>query len=207
MTVTVLAPVDFYDGLAPAYDPLHARFLRLAGGAAQGALEGAVAALLRPGMAVLDAGCGTGRMGRRLLGVEPSLRLTLLDAAPAMLAAARNVPARRVHGSLLAMPFADGAFDVALCAWALETLPDPERALDELLRVVRPGGHLCLAFCAEAPEADAVDRLMARAIRRRGAGRLLDAHRIADALAARGAVRVRRIAGAGPAAALVAGKP
>lgn len=202
MTVTLTRP-DLYDGLAPAYDRLHARFLRLAGGAAQGVLEGAVAALLRPGMAVLDAGCGTGQLGRRLLGTEPSLRLTLLDAAPAMLAQARGLTARRVHGSLAALPFADGTFDLAVCAWALETLPAPGPALAELLRVLRPGRHLALAFCAEAAEADTLDRLVAGALRRRGTGRLLDADRIAADLRARGAARVRRVACPGPAAVLL----
>ena len=204
MTATAHTSGDLYDALAPVYGAAHARFLRLAGGAAQGALEGAAAALLGPGMAVLDAGCGTGRMGWKLLAAEPSLLLTLIDAAPAMLAHACDVPARRVHGSLAALPFADGTFDLAMCVWALETLPDAAPALGELMRVVRPGRPVCLAFCAETAEADALDRLVMRRVRRRGAGRPLDPDRIAADLAARGAARVRCVPCPGPAAVLVA---
>ena len=203
MTVSVLRHAEVYDAIAPSYDHLHARFLRLAGEGAQAAFEGAATALLRPGLAVLDAGCGTGRLGRRLMAAEPQLDLTLLDAAPAMLQRARDVPARRVHGSLGLLPFADGAFGLTLSARAIETVRNAGTALGDLLRVTAPGGHLCLAFCADVPGCDLLDRAMVRAVRTRGTGAFLDPAAVAAILERCSGLRVRRVACTGPAAVLV----
>jgi hypothetical protein len=49
------AVLNRYGGIATAYDRLHARWLRHAGGEAQSAFEGAVIALVRPGVRILDA--------------------------------------------------------------------------------------------------------------------------------------------------------
>ena len=196
--------VDLYDGIAPAYDRLHARFLRSVGGSAQSALEGAVTALLRPGLSVLDAGCGTARLGRQLSVAEPSIDLTLLDAAPAMLHRSRHLAARRVHGSLDALPFANVSFGLTVCAWAIETVPDVNAALAELTRVTAPGGHLCLAFCADVPNGTLIDRLMVNAVQARGTGRFLDPAEIVATLRRNPAWHVRRVSCPGPAAVIVA---
>ena len=66
------------------------------------------------------------------------------------------------------MPFEDSEFDIVTCAWALETVPHPELALGELCRVVRPGGILCLAFCAKTLARDPAAWLMRQAIMWRG---------------------------------------
>ncbi|MBM7069134.1 methyltransferase domain-containing protein [Actibacterium sp. 188UL27-1] len=77
-------------------------------GEAQCAFEGAAAALLRPGMAVLDAACGAGVVARRLLaGLDGPIDVILLDAAPAMLDQCRDIPARRLIGRIEALPFPD----------------------------------------------------------------------------------------------------
>ena len=54
--------------------------------------------------------------------------------------AARGVDARL--GDVQELPFADGAFDAAVAAWMLYHVPDVERGLAELARVLRPGGRL-----------------------------------------------------------------
>ncbi|MGH6913551.1 MAG: class I SAM-dependent methyltransferase [Geminicoccales bacterium] len=144
--------VAVYDRLAPRYERLHRCWLRVGGAETVAAVQGCLAAELRPGLRVLDAACGTGAIARWIAGQEPGARLTLLDAAPAMLERASAVPGRHVHGSLVELPFADGAFDLVICAWALETLDDPARALAELCRVLAPGGLLCCCFCT-APTA------------------------------------------------------
>jgi ubiquinone/menaquinone biosynthesis C-methylase UbiE len=144
--------VSLYDRLAARYERFHHRWLDRAGGEALAALQGCLAAELRPGVRVLDAGCGPGGLARWIIGVEPTIRLTMVDLAPAMLARARTVPGRHVHGSLLALPFVDAEFDITICAWALETTEDPDRAVAELARVLAPGGLLCLCFCTK-PEA------------------------------------------------------
>ena len=93
-----------------------------------------------------DAGCGTGFLvfelaarGHRVVGV---------DFAPAMIAEARRKAAERgasvrfEHGDVEHLPFAPGRFDLAISRHVLWTLPHPEAAIDEWIRVLRPGGRL-----------------------------------------------------------------
>jgi ubiquinone/menaquinone biosynthesis C-methylase UbiE len=201
-----VAAANVYDALAPVYERLHGRFLRLAGGEAQAAMEGALAALLRPGLAVLDVGCGTGELARRLLALEPSLRLTLVDPSPRKLDRAGGTPARRVHGDMTALPLADAMFDLSLAFWSLETVDRPEQGARELFRVTRPGGAICLVYCSERADLDWIDRAVVAALRRRRTGRLLDPARVEAALRRAGAETLRRLACHGPAAALIARK-
>jgi ubiquinone/menaquinone biosynthesis C-methylase UbiE len=140
-------PVALYDALAGSYDAMHERWLRRAG-EALAALQGCLIAELRPGRRVLDVGCGTGALARWVSAIEPGVSATLVDAAPAMLARAHVPGARRVRADAARLPFADRSFDVVVCAWVLETLDEPERALRELLRVLVPGGALGLCFCS-----------------------------------------------------------
>ena len=89
---------------------------------------------------VLDAGCGTGGLMSRLQG---SCRMTGLDMSPLALGfAARRGHRRLVRGSVSALPFADGSFDVALSIDVLyhRAVADDAAALGELARVLRPGG-------------------------------------------------------------------
>lgn len=84
--VETLAMPTRYARIAPSYDRLHERWLRHAGGEAQSAFEGAVTALIRPGMRILDVGCGTGALARRLHAqFGATIEMTLVDACPQML--------------------------------------------------------------------------------------------------------------------------
>jgi len=99
----------------------------------------------RPGERALDVGCGTGQFSLRL--AEMGLRVDALDASPDMLAVARaksDAVAWR-EGSAEALPYDDGAFDLVLSVTAIEFMADQDRALREMLRVVRPGGRLVIA--------------------------------------------------------------
>jgi SAM-dependent methyltransferase len=49
-----------------------------------------------------------------------------------------------VHGSIFALPFGDASFDCVICSEVIEHIPASERAFDELIRVLRPGGRLIL---------------------------------------------------------------
>ena len=98
----------------------------------------------------LDAGCGTGVCTVAL--AERAAHVTGLDVSAGSLATARRVAqgAGRgtitfCQGSLLALPFAAAAFDLVLSWGVVHHTADPERALDELVRVLRPGGTLVLA--------------------------------------------------------------
>lgn len=101
------------------------------------------------GSIVLEAGSGVGAQTIPLLRRNPGIRLTCLDRSAPSLDAARArlcaaglpLPEFR-QADLRAMPFSDGAFDHAFVCFVLEHLPEPEAALAELRRVVRPGGSL-----------------------------------------------------------------
>ena len=94
----------------------------------------------------LDVGCGTGFLafeltarGHRAIGV---------DFAPAMIAEARRKAKARglivrfQQADAEQLPFARGRFDLVMSRHLLWTLPHPEAAIDEWIRVLRPGGRL-----------------------------------------------------------------
>jgi SAM-dependent methyltransferase len=90
---------------------------------------------------VLEVGCGPGELAARLTA-ELGAEVRAIDISPRMveLARARGVDAR--VGDVQELPFGEGEFDCAIAAWMLYHVPDVDRALAELARVLRPGGHL-----------------------------------------------------------------
>ncbi|MFW5748637.1 MAG: class I SAM-dependent methyltransferase [Chloroflexota bacterium] len=100
---------------------------------------------------VLDVATGTGRLPDavlnhtlfqgRVIGVDASRRM-LVKAAAKLAADGDRVTL--VWADALDLPFLDESFDVVTCLEALEFMPDQMRALDELLRVLRPGGLLLI---------------------------------------------------------------
>lgn len=102
----------------------------------------------RNAIEVLDIGCGTG-----FLSLEMAVRghsVTGVDFAPAMLAEARRkataagTAIRFEQADAEQLPFAAGSFDLAVSRHLLWTLPHPEAAIDEWIRVLRPGGRLAV---------------------------------------------------------------
>ena len=100
---------------------------------------------LPDGARLLDVGCGTGDLLRRLGG---RFECTGCDPAEEMLQRARtaNPAAELVIGQAEALPFGDGAFDVALCIEVVRYLDDPRPALRELARALRPEGLALVTF-------------------------------------------------------------
>jgi len=94
----------------------------------------------------LDAGCGTGFLSFEL--AARGHRVTGIDFAPAMLAEARRKAVERgasirfEEADAEQLPFSSGSFDLAVSRHLLWTLPHPEAAIDEWIRVLRPGGRL-----------------------------------------------------------------
>lgn len=96
--------------------------------------------------AVLECGCGTGRFWDA--GIAPStIALTLTDLSPGMVTEARaraEANSYRVADAhacdVQSLPFADDSYDVVIANHMLYHVPDPDLALTELARVLRPGG-------------------------------------------------------------------
>jgi ubiquinone/menaquinone biosynthesis C-methylase UbiE len=102
---------------------------------------------LRPGMRVLDVGCGPGSITRGLAERVAPGQVVGLDLSRETLSAARQEAAARglgnlqyQEGSVYQLPFPDASFDVAYAHQVFQHLGQPEAALAEMLRVLRPGG-------------------------------------------------------------------
>ena len=99
---------------------------------------------------VLDAGCGDGVHLSALAGVVPAdVQLIGLDVSLGALGALDALGERslvRVHGNLLALPFASESLDVTFAYGSIAYSGNITLALDELVRVLRPGGLLGLWF-------------------------------------------------------------
>ncbi len=169
-----------YDRAAPNYDRFRELWLHLAGGGAEHAMLADVFPLLHPGTRVLDAGCGTGALSRSMLAVCPEIELTMIDVSPAMLEQAADLPGVHRQASVLALPLADDSFDLVVSGWVIETVPDPRRAVTEMLRVLAPQGRLIYTFCS-LPDgwfSKAGSALLRTAVTRRFAGTFLDEQQI-----------------------------
>jgi phosphatidylethanolamine/phosphatidyl-N-methylethanolamine N-methyltransferase len=135
------AVVAAYARWAPVYDPIF------------GVITGrAIRATMRrlnalPAGRVLEVGVGT---GIALPLYKPEHRVSGIDLSPAMLKLAeKRVAARRLGNveSIQEMDaanlgFPDAAFDVAVAMFVMSVVPDPRRVLDEMHRVVKPGGTI-----------------------------------------------------------------
>jgi ubiquinone/menaquinone biosynthesis C-methylase UbiE len=107
----------------------------------------------------LDCGCGTGFLSLEL--AARGHRVSAIDFAPAMLEAARRKAAAQglsvsfEEGDAEELRFAPASFDLVISRHVLWTLPHPEAAIDEWLRVLRPGGRLAIVDGAQYSDAAA----------------------------------------------------
>jgi len=137
----------FFDAEAARYDASYdaddwaGRFLRRR-------LEAALRALGDGPGDVLDAGMGGGRLVRELDAA--GWTVTGIDSSTQMVGLARKrlpkLADRLVEADLGALPFPPGSFDAAVATGALEYVGDLARGLEELARVLRPGGRAVVSF-------------------------------------------------------------
>lgn len=93
---------------------------------------------------ILEVGCGWGELAE-WVGRETEAEVTAIDLSPRMVELARERGVEASVGDVQELRFADGEFDVAIAAWMLYHVPDLDRAIAELARVLRRGGRLVVA--------------------------------------------------------------
>jgi demethylmenaquinone methyltransferase/2-methoxy-6-polyprenyl-1,4-benzoquinol methylase len=140
-TLEPTAVQGMFDRIAPVYDAMNRV---MTAGLDQRWRKLAASEVVWPGDRVLDACCGTGdlaveaeRRGGRVVG---------LDFSEKMLERARRKSGaiEWVQGDALALPFPDGDFDAATVGFGVRNLADLGASLEELARVLRPGGKLAV---------------------------------------------------------------
>lgn len=137
-----------YDRMAPRYDRAIAVMERVlfAGGRSW--------ACSTADGEVLEVAIGT---GRNLPEYPPAVRVTGIDLSPAMLeiatrrAASLGMSVDLRVADAQALPLPDGQFDIVVCTLGLCSIPDERRAVQEMYRVLRPGGRLVLMEHVRSP--------------------------------------------------------
>jgi SAM-dependent methyltransferase len=119
---------------------------------------------MRDGERLLDLGCGGGR--HAFEAARRGAKVIALDAGPDEVAKVRDVfgamvdageivdptGTGAVRGDALRLPFPDGSFDRVIAAEVLEHIPDDADAIQELVRVLRPGGLMAVTVPRFGPE-------------------------------------------------------
>lgn len=127
---------------------------------------------LAPGQRVLEVGCGTGDDARDIAHlVGPTGHVVGLDNSQAMIAEAKHraagirLPLEFQVGDAMHMTYADASFDAVRADRSFMHIPDPVKALAEMVRVTRPGGRvLVYEVDFETVTIDAPDRALARRV-------------------------------------------
>ncbi|MBT3942556.1 MAG: methyltransferase domain-containing protein [Chloroflexi bacterium] len=115
-------------------------------------------ASLSPGQKVLDLACGSGVVTEIVAGVVGSGGSVVgLDFSPPMLGVARaksiaGASVEWVEADASKIPFPDDTFDAVVCQHGFQFFPDPLACVNEVKRVLKPGGRLTLTVWADAGE-------------------------------------------------------
>ncbi len=134
--------IELFDPLGPTYDRVGAA---LSFGQDPRWRRFLVSRIPRDGGHVLDVATGTGLVASSL--ADAGFRVTGLDQSPGMLDVARRRLGSRaelVAGSADSLPFPDASFDHLTFTYLLRYVDDPGATLEELARVVRPGGTVAM---------------------------------------------------------------
>jgi ubiquinone/menaquinone biosynthesis C-methylase UbiE len=156
---------------------------------------------LSPGDGVLDVACGPGNFSREfaravgasglVVGIDASQTMLERGAAELRRSGIRNLAL--IRGNAVDLPFRDAAFDGVCCFAALHLFDDPLEALDQMARVLTPGGRIAIMTSVRRPVAPSPLKPL---IERAGGMRLFEQDEVVTALQERGFVDVhQRLAG------------
>lgn len=108
------------------------------------------AAQVGPGTRLLDICCGPGMLAEA--ATKRGAKAVGLDFPGVVTLARKLVPAAEFQsGDALDLPFPDELFDAVVCGYGIMHVPDPEKGMQEMLRVLRPGGHAALTVWDNVP--------------------------------------------------------
>ncbi|GAA0419340.1 hypothetical protein Acor_29060 [Acrocarpospora corrugata] len=132
---------DFYENPETPVSAAEDRTARIVG-----FLREIVATATEP-LTILDVGCGDGGITRMAVDAAPGHRVIGMDwaAAPLRTASGKGLTVVRGGAAHPGLPVASGRVDVVIFSEVIEHLVDPDAAIVELRRVLRPGGHLLLS--------------------------------------------------------------
>ncbi len=170
------APVMDAEAVRAAYRRWAGIYDAVFGGVLLGARRRAVALVNQlPGRDVLEVGVGTGlalptyARDRRITGIDLSAEMLALAAKRVAALGLPNVKALREMDAE-ATDFSDASFDIAVAMFVASVVPHPRKLMEEMRRVVRPGGHILFVthFAAEKGPRWWIERTMAPASRALG---------------------------------------
>jgi ubiquinone/menaquinone biosynthesis C-methylase UbiE len=106
---------------------------------------------VKNGDKILDAGCGSGVLSRFLVQNFPQVTVDAMDASAQRLSEAKALCDQQLQNQIRfkeadlgAIPSDDQTYDWVICRFVLEHVKNPEKLVSEFLRVLKPGGRLCL---------------------------------------------------------------
>lgn len=143
-----------FSGIAPRYDLLnHVLSLNIDKRWRRRVKRELKSVLSDPNAVVLDVACGTGDLSAELQSGSKATVIGTDFCRPMLsIAAAKNgasgLSIEYLEADAMQLPFADGDFDAVTIAFGLRNLPNFENGLNELLRVLKPGGRLVVLECS-----------------------------------------------------------
>ena len=140
---------SMFDSLASRYDVMDALMTGGLDRVWMTALRKAVAP--HPGERILDLAAGTGASSAAL--AKGGAEVVACDLSEGMIEVGRerHPEIEFVHGNAMDLDFEDGSFDAVTISWGLRNIPDPQLALREMARVVRPRGRLVVLEFSTPP--------------------------------------------------------
>ena len=126
---------------------------------------------INSGDAALDVACGTGNMSfelakrfQRVYGIDISKGM--LNNAKQKIKMAKNRQIGFIYSDGEYLPFKDKSFDAVTCVFAIDHFPNPEKAISEMMRVLKEKGILVVTFLERAPPSSLKDKMWWRIFKR-----------------------------------------